>query len=112
MSPPRAAEIVDFPDLVAPLPYLNFLRYFKRKHPRYGTRRLLQEALPHWDALTSGQKKLFQSKRILARTARCPYNQRRILLKIKTLKSTKRVTRPIYSGRYPVGQRTRRNKRK
>lgn len=57
-----AAEIVDFPHLVAPLPYLNFLRYFKRKHPRYGTRRVLQEALPYWDALTTGQKNLFQKK--------------------------------------------------
>ncbi|EDW14225.1 uncharacterized protein LOC6572658 [Drosophila mojavensis] len=72
---PLARDILDNPLLVAPLPYINFLRYFKRKHPKYGVRRLLQEAPAQWDAMTQGQKNLFQKKRILARVARSPQVQ-------------------------------------
>ncbi|KRF82914.1 uncharacterized protein ddbt isoform X2 [Drosophila virilis] len=62
---PRAYDILDNPNLVAPLPYLNFLRYLKRKHPRFGFRRLLQEAPAQWDALNKGQKNLFQKQQEL-----------------------------------------------
>ncbi|XP_023173815.1 uncharacterized protein LOC111601465 isoform X1 [Drosophila hydei] len=72
VNAPLARDVLDNPILVAPLPYINFLRYFKRKHPTYGVRRLLQEAPAHWDAMTKGQKNLFQKKRILARVARSP----------------------------------------
>jgi len=66
MAPPkpkiiRAAEIVDDPDLVAPLPYLNFLRYLKRKFFRsYDLRRLLQVGLVHWNTLSDAKKRLFE----------------------------------------------------
>ncbi|XP_037718187.1 uncharacterized protein LOC119552599 isoform X3 [Drosophila subpulchrella] len=66
MAPPkpkmiRAAEIVDDPDMVAPLPYLNFLRYLKRKFfPSYDLRRLLQVGLVHWNALSDAKKRLFE----------------------------------------------------
>lgn len=62
VNAPLARDVLDNPILVAPLPYINFLRYFKRKHPTYGVRRLLQEAPAHWDAMTKGQKNLFQKK--------------------------------------------------
>ncbi|XP_017057968.1 uncharacterized protein LOC108099139 isoform X2 [Drosophila ficusphila] len=57
----RAAGIVDDPSLVAPLPYLNFLRYLKRKVFRsYDVRRLLQVGLVHWNALSNAKKRLFE----------------------------------------------------
>lgn len=57
----RAADIVDTPDMVAPLPYLNFLRYLKRNfYRRYGLRRLLRVGLTNWTALSDAQKRKFE----------------------------------------------------
>lgn len=56
----KANEIVDLPEMIAPLPYLNFLRYLRRQHPRMGMRRFLQEAPALWDSLTRAQKNLFR----------------------------------------------------
>lgn len=58
----KADEIVDLPEMVAPLPYLNFLRYLRRKHPRMGMRRFLQEAPALWDSLTRAQQNLFRKQ--------------------------------------------------
>lgn len=56
----RKRHVVGRPYLVAPLPYLNFLRHLKHNvFRRYGMRRLLQEAPPYWDALTTAQKQSF-----------------------------------------------------
>ncbi|XP_030386337.1 uncharacterized protein LOC115633096 [Scaptodrosophila lebanonensis] len=102
----RARDICDDPRLVAPLPYLNFLRFFKRKHPRFGLRRLLQEAPAHWDAMTEGQKHLFEKQRMLGRIARA--NKRPRLV-------AGRVRHSIYNRRRRPNanrQLRRRNRRK
>ncbi|EDW49915.1 GM14334 [Drosophila sechellia] len=53
----RAAMVVDDPDMVAPLPYLNFLRFLKRNfYPRTDLRRLLQVGLIRWIALSDAKK--------------------------------------------------------
>ncbi|XP_032575468.1 uncharacterized protein LOC6610171 isoform X1 [Drosophila sechellia] len=57
----RAAMVVDDPDMVAPLPYLNFLRFLKRNfYPRTDLRRLLQVGLIRWIALSDAKKRLFE----------------------------------------------------
>ncbi|XP_016934114.1 uncharacterized protein ddbt [Drosophila suzukii] len=108
MAPPkpkiiRAAEIVDDPDLVAPLPYLNFLRYLKRKFFRsYDLRRLLQVGLVHWNTLSDAKKRLFEPERILARVARKRRTTRQRRLLRRSLNGQKRgtaVRRPIYDKR-------------
>lgn len=58
----KANEIVDLPKMVAPLPYLNFLRYYRRKHPRMSMEKILQQAPAEWDALSRRQQGLFQKK--------------------------------------------------
>ncbi|XP_070070867.1 uncharacterized protein ddbt isoform X2 [Drosophila takahashii] len=56
----RAAGIVDDPGRVAPLPYLNFLRYLKRNvFRRSDLRHLLQVGLVHWNALSDAKKSAF-----------------------------------------------------
>ncbi|EDW66762.1 uncharacterized protein ddbt isoform X1 [Drosophila virilis] len=109
---PRAYDILDNPNLVAPLPYLNFLRYLKRKHPRFGFRRLLQEAPAQWDALNKGQKNLFQKQRILARIARSTRARLRRVLQRNRASPRKRnaVRRPIYDRR-PRASRPRKRAR-
>nr|NP_001097460.1 deadbeat, isoform D [Drosophila melanogaster]ABW08425.1 deadbeat, isoform D [Drosophila melanogaster] len=53
----RAAMVVDDPNMVAWLPYLNFLRFLKRNfYPRTDLRRLLQVGLIRWIALSDAQK--------------------------------------------------------
>ncbi|XP_039489688.1 uncharacterized protein LOC120450615 isoform X2 [Drosophila santomea] len=53
----RAAWVVDNPNLVASLPYLNFLRFLKRNFfRRTNLRRLLQEGLVRWNALSDAKK--------------------------------------------------------
>lgn len=57
----RAAMVVDDPNMVAWLPYLNFLRFLKRNfYPRTDLRRLLQVGLIRWIALSDAQKRLFE----------------------------------------------------
>lgn len=58
----RAQEIIDLPKMVAPLPYLNFLRYFRRKHPRMSLMKILQLAPAQWDSLSMSQRGLFHKK--------------------------------------------------
>lgn len=58
----KAHEIVDLPEMIAPLPYLNFLRYFRRKHPRIAMRRILQEAPAIWHSLTRHKQNLFEKQ--------------------------------------------------
>ncbi|XP_017057967.1 uncharacterized protein LOC108099139 isoform X1 [Drosophila ficusphila] len=107
----RAAGIVDDPSLVAPLPYLNFLRYLKRKVFRsYDVRRLLQVGLVHWNALSNAKKRLFEPERILARVARRQRKTRRRRLLRRSRhgqKGTDAVRRPIYDKR-PLARRRRR----
>ncbi|XP_002135343.2 uncharacterized protein ddbt [Drosophila pseudoobscura] len=110
----RARDIVDDPRLVAPNPYLNFLRYLKRKKPRYGLRRLLQEAPALWETLTAAQQRLFEQDRILARIIRRTIDRRRHrrrrLLR-RNLRHPRhghaQVRRPIYNGRRPPRRRGR-----
>ncbi|XP_037718184.1 uncharacterized protein LOC119552599 isoform X1 [Drosophila subpulchrella] len=120
MAPPkpkmiRAAEIVDDPDMVAPLPYLNFLRYLKRKFfPSYDLRRLLQVGLVHWNALSDAKKRLFEPERILARVDRRRRTTRQRRLLRRSLKGQKKrgtaVRRPIYDKRPATRRRRRRPK--
>ncbi|XP_026832567.1 uncharacterized protein LOC6545471 isoform X1 [Drosophila erecta] len=57
----RAAAVVDDPNLVASLPYLNFLRFLKRNFFRNtDLRRLLQVGLVRWSALSDAKKRLFE----------------------------------------------------
>lgn len=58
----KAQEIVDLPKMVAPLPYLNFLRYYRRKHPRMSLVKILQLAPAEWDALSTQKRGLFHKK--------------------------------------------------
>ncbi|KAH8297754.1 hypothetical protein KR054_008646 [Drosophila jambulina] len=105
LSPPkiRAADVVDVPDKVAPLPYLNFLRYLKRNlYPRYGLRRLLRVGLIQWTALSDAQQRKFQPQRILARVIR----KRRVARRRQLVRRSQRglqkpagVRRPIYDKR-------------
>ncbi|XP_043071534.1 uncharacterized protein LOC116806497 isoform X2 [Drosophila grimshawi] len=80
IHPPRACDILEEPRFIATLSYLNFLRYLKRRHPRLGLRRLLQEAAAQWNTLTIGKKNLFQKQRILARIARFSTVRRRLVM--------------------------------
>ncbi|KAH8232723.1 hypothetical protein KR038_001677 [Drosophila bunnanda] len=108
----RASDIVDTPSKVAPLPYLNFLRYLKHNFfPRYGLRRLLRAGLAQWTALSDAQKRKFEPERILARVLR----KRRVARRRKLVRLSQRgqkkpaaVRRPIYDKR----PKTMRRKRK
>ncbi|XP_017157158.1 uncharacterized protein LOC108165595 [Drosophila miranda] len=114
MNAIRARDIVDDPCLVTPHPYLNFLRFLKRKKPRYGLRRLLQEAPALWETLTVAQRRLFERKRILARLTRRTIARRR-LRRRRLLRRNLRhprhghaqVRRPIYDRRRPPRRRGR-----
>ncbi|BFF99780.1 uncharacterized protein DMAD_07603 [Drosophila madeirensis] len=112
----RARDIVDEPSLVAPHPYINFLRFLKRKNPRYGLLRLLQEAPTLWDALTVAKQRLFERDRILNRLTRRPIarrlrRQRRLLRRNRRLPRNghAQVRRPIYKRR-PTARSRRRKK--
>ncbi|XP_034655896.1 uncharacterized protein LOC117893405 [Drosophila subobscura] len=113
----RARDIVDEPSLVAPHPYINFLRFLKRKNPRYGLLRLLQEAPTLWDALTVAKQRLFERDRILKRLtrriARRLRRQRRLLRRNRRLARNghAQVRRPIYKRRPTAGSRRRKNVR-
>ncbi|SPP87001.1 uncharacterized protein LOC117588845 [Drosophila guanche] len=116
----RARDIVDEPSLVAPHPYINFLRFLKRKNPRYGLLRLLQEAPTLWDALTVAKQRLFKRDRILKRLTRRPIarrrrrrRQRRILRRNRGLPRNghAQVRRPIYKRRPPARSRRRKKVR-
>ncbi|KAH8416321.1 hypothetical protein KR222_008274 [Zaprionus bogoriensis] len=108
---PRAEDVIDSPDMVAMLPYLNFLRYFRRKHPRMNVMRLLQEAPPQWDALTTRQKNLFKKSRILARTARFSRVRCLRVLLPQVFWRTLGVKYPIYDTRIQNLKLSRRRKR-
>eukprot|EP00099_Drosophila_melanogaster_P002517 NP_001137864.1 deadbeat, isoform B [Drosophila melanogaster] len=99
----RAAMVVDDPNMVAWLPYLNFLRFLKRNfYPRTDLRRLLQVGLIRWIALSDAQKRLFEPERILARVARRQRNKRRRRLLRRARHGQKgrgAVRRPIYDSR-------------
>lgn len=69
----KANEIVDLPKMVAPLPYLNFLRFYRRKHPRMSMEKILQQAPAEWDALTRRQKNLFHKKVIYDKIFICQH---------------------------------------
>ncbi|XP_033161917.1 uncharacterized protein LOC117142127 [Drosophila mauritiana] len=99
----RAAMVVDDPDMVSPLPYLNFLRFLKRNfYPRTDLRRLLQVGLIRWIALSDAKKRLFEPERILARVVRTKRNKRRRRLLRRSRRGQKGrgvVRRPIYDNR-------------
>ncbi|XP_020801704.1 uncharacterized protein LOC110178792 [Drosophila serrata] len=99
----RAADIVDMPSKVAPLPYLNFLRYLKRNFfPRYGLRRLLRVGFAQWTALSEAQKRKFEPQRILARVVRkrrVARNRRLVRRSQRGRKQPAAVRRPIYDKR-------------
>ncbi|XP_017127392.1 uncharacterized protein LOC108146083 [Drosophila elegans] len=99
----RAAEVVDHPALIAPLPYLNFLRFLKRKVFRsYDLPSLLQVGVVQWNAMSDAKKKLFEPERILARVARRQRRQRRRRLLRRSQHGQKGraiVRRPIYDQR-------------
>ncbi|EDV50035.1 uncharacterized protein LOC6545471 isoform X3 [Drosophila erecta] len=101
----RAAAVVDDPNLVASLPYLNFLRFLKRNFFRNtDLRRLLQVGLVRWSALSDAKKRLFEPERILARVARRKRNRRRRRLLRRSRHGQKGrgpVRRPIYDKRPP-----------
>ncbi|KAH8335195.1 hypothetical protein KR067_006558, partial [Drosophila pandora] len=108
----RRRHVVGRPYLVAPLPYLNFLRHLKHNvFRRYGMRRLLQEAPPYWDALTTAQKLSFTPARVMARMARQDKQDRarRLLRRSRqgqTGRGSVQVRRPIYDKRpVPVQRR-------
>ncbi|XP_017015827.1 uncharacterized protein ddbt isoform X1 [Drosophila takahashii] len=105
----RAAGIVDDPGRVAPLPYLNFLRYLKRNvFRRSDLRHLLQVGLVHWNALSDAKKRLFEPERILARVARIRRTTRRRRLLRRNQHGQKgrtAVRRPIYDKRPPPSRR-------
>ncbi|XP_043646837.1 uncharacterized protein LOC122615791 isoform X2 [Drosophila teissieri] len=104
----RAALVVDDPDLVASLPYLNFLRFLKRNFfRRTDLRRLLQVGLVRWNALSDAKRRLFKPERILARVARRRRNKRRRRLLRRYRHGQKgrgAVRRPIYDKRPPPGR--------
>ncbi|KAH8252132.1 hypothetical protein KR026_005897, partial [Drosophila bipectinata] len=127
----RNRHVVAQPCLVAPLPYLNFLRHLKTNvFKRYGMRRLLQEAPPLWDALTRAQKRSFEPEvspsisqfpasgsfffclqRVVSRMVRqAKANRaRRLLFRSRqgqTGRGSTKVRRPIYDKR-PVPLRRR-----
>ncbi|XP_016975879.1 uncharacterized protein LOC108042208 [Drosophila rhopaloa] len=99
----RASGVVDDPGQVVPLPYLNFLRYLKRKvFPSYDLRRLLQEGLVQWNALSDAKKRLFEPERILNRVARRRRKTRRRRLLRRSQHGQKgraAVRRPLYDQR-------------
>lgn len=43
-------------------PYLNFLRYFKSKHPSYGLTRILHEGAKSWKRMRSEERRSFTQK--------------------------------------------------
>ncbi|XP_050336237.1 uncharacterized protein LOC126763079 [Bactrocera neohumeralis] len=46
-------------------PYLNYLRHFKSKHPRYGFTRILREGAKSWKRLAPREKASFSQKEVL-----------------------------------------------
>ncbi|KAH8234917.1 hypothetical protein KR032_005434 [Drosophila birchii] len=110
----RAADIVDTPGMVAPLPYLNFLRYLKRNfYPRYSLRRLLRVGLTQWTGLSDGQKRKFEPQRIWARVVRKRRVARRRQLVRRSQRGQKQqagVRRPIYYKRRNPIRRKRKSK--
>uniref|UniRef100_A0A034WM19 HMG box domain-containing protein n=1 Tax=Bactrocera dorsalis TaxID=27457 RepID=A0A034WM19_BACDO len=46
-------------------PYLNYLRHFKSKHPRYGFTRILREGAKSWKRLAPQEKASFSQKEVL-----------------------------------------------
>ncbi|XP_017091068.2 uncharacterized protein ddbt [Drosophila bipectinata] len=115
----RNRHVVAQPCLVAPLPYLNFLRHLKTNvFKRYGMRRLLQEAPPLWDALTKAQKRSFEPERVVSRMVRqAKANRaRRLLFRSRqgqTGRGSTKVRRPIYDKRpVPLRRRKRASKPK
>ncbi|KAH8347550.1 uncharacterized protein ddbt [Drosophila kikkawai] len=99
----RAGDVVDTPGMVAPLPYLNFLRFLKRTmYPNYSLRRLLRVGLTVWNALSDAQKRKFEPQRILARVARKRRAARRRQLVRRSQRGQRQpaaVRRPIYDKR-------------
>ncbi|XP_017842835.1 uncharacterized protein LOC108600026 isoform X1 [Drosophila busckii] len=113
----KAADILDEPHLVAPWCYLNFLRYFQRRHPSYERERLLHEALRLWEQLSLTQRRLFErEQRILARIKRlgklAPKRRgRRNIVKATATGQRRRTTvrRLIYDKR-PAGSTLRKRR--
>lgn len=58
----KAEDVLDAPERIAPSPFANFLRYFRRKHPRMDLRRVLREAPVIWRQLTKRQRNLFEKQ--------------------------------------------------
>ncbi|KAH8317237.1 hypothetical protein KR074_006768, partial [Drosophila pseudoananassae] len=110
----RNRHVVAQPCMVAPLPYLNFLRHLKTNvFKRYGLLRLLQEAPPLWDALTEAQKQSFEPTQVVARMVRqAKADRARRLLRRSRLGQTgwgsAKVRRPIYDKRPPPLRRRKR----
>lgn len=50
------------PRLLTRNSYLNFLRYYKSKHPRYGLARMLQRGLEAWTQLPASEQAMFKQK--------------------------------------------------
>ncbi|KAM7356204.1 deadbeat [Cochliomyia hominivorax] len=48
--------------------YMNFLRFYKSQHPRYGLRRILQNGFQIWINYDHRQKRKFKQKNILTNT--------------------------------------------
>lgn len=46
-------------------PYLNYLRHFKSKHPRYGFARILREGAKAWKRMAPEEKASFTQKEVL-----------------------------------------------
>lgn len=58
----KAQDVIDAPERVGTSPFANFLRYFRRKHPRMAMRRILREAPIQWKLLTKRQRNLFEKQ--------------------------------------------------
>ncbi|XP_023299793.2 uncharacterized protein LOC124421248 [Lucilia cuprina] len=51
------------PQLLTCNSYINFLRFYKTQHPRYGLRKLLQNGLKVWTNLSVQARKEFKQKK-------------------------------------------------
>ncbi|KAH8303774.1 hypothetical protein KR018_001990, partial [Drosophila ironensis] len=104
----RLRHLQKIPALVSPLPYINFLRHLKLNiFKRCGSTRLLQVAVPFWDAMTTAQKRRFEPYRILARVARRRNAARKRRLRRRNTHwkdgmGKARIRRPIYDKRRPA----------
>lgn len=58
----KAEDVIDAPERIGASPFSNFLRYYRRKHPRMKMRRILREAPAQWSLLTKRQRNLFEKQ--------------------------------------------------